>query len=268
MIKEMRFKNNEGFIKIKRFNEKGNEIEVEYTTPENSDGYKIIYDENDRVSSVIYNKGKVENYEYDENGNNILYYTNEGIRYSHRYNEKNLIIESDYGNGYICYFEYNENGHVVKETTYKNSIIIAEKIYEYDYEKLSSYIKINDYNGDNEVWITYNKVMGLNSNIKSYKSTEGVDYVKEFNELDLLTKYTDNTNGLVINYEYDENGFKIKRYDSGGYDRKYYYDENNRLIKIKDNSGMIINQEYNEKGDIIKMTSSDGMCEEYEYIYY
>lgn len=259
MIKEIKMVTSDDCCWIKRFDERGNQIEyLEYNYFDSDNlsvHYSREYDENNNLVRDIDNISGIEyNYEYDINNNIICEKSDNEIIKQFNYDENNKLISINYDDGIVTQFTYNEKGDCILEVDIKDCKIKRTKVIVYDYNNLSLIYK--EYFRD--------KLLGTTEGYIKYLNKIGDEKVlcNKYNKI----KFNENIN-YIENNIYDERGLLIEsnKNENG---EKYIYDNENKLVSTICSDGLIIDGEYNEYGDIIKLKFNDGYYENYEYIYY
>ncbi len=195
---------------------------------------EIIYDENGRVSSFVYDSGAYLNYTYDDENLTISAESSVETSSSETYNDAFLVVSSTDEDGnateytYDEYFRvasetsggktvsytYDENGNVLSEVSDDEE---AENTY-YVYDENSNVIR--QQTGKNYTYYVYNDIgeAVLSATLKEdYKGNIPDIYEEGLTCFD-VTQYTYN-NGLLVKsvsetettaYEYDEYGNAVK----------------------------------------------------------
>ncbi len=186
---------------------------------------QYVYDDNNKVVTIMDNEGRKTEYAYDENGNVI--------------NEKKYIndidfVETEYSYNYFNKLAYSIN-NIEKGSIYGNDIndiSQLELITEYQYDANGNLIK--EKNPKNiEITYTYDN---LNRQISSsmqdmdeYNVTAALSTFTTYDYLGNVLSFTD-ANGNRTQYEYNSKGLLVKTIDPDGGVKALYYDRAGRIL--------------------------------------
>ena len=249
------------------------------------DGEIIKDNSNNTLLQRSYEYGSGHSY-----GNISKIKENGSIKNQYVYNEKGYLITSYYNNeGKFDTFEINSDGNITRKLTrHPTSLYVYSDIsYVYDSSWPDRLVQVGDkrieYDNDS---IGCPKHYGYFDNSGVF--TSGITYSWRLSKLIGLT---DSINNKTINYDYDEEGRRIKK-TVNNVDHYYYYEGNRLLTEIisngkrldflYDESNDIIGFEYrvsgttsryyfikNILGDVIKIVDSSGIVRvTYEYSAY
>ncbi|MCK4667574.1 RHS repeat protein, partial [Candidatus Dependentiae bacterium] len=185
-------------------------------------------------------------------------------------------------------FEYDGEGRLTSQTDARGN----QTQYVYD-ETSWNLTSVIDANG-NETVFYYNS----KGDMKRKQDSDGFEYYYKydnFGNMVLLARIgllEGNTVTLVVNYDYDDYGNRIKTTDTKGNITEYIYDKLNRLIAVKNNNlgqvyytyyayddmgnrisvtdanNNITYYDYNISGRLVKVRMPEGTEKSYEYNYF
>lgn len=243
-----------------------------------NEGYNIEYQyakQGKRTSEIIKslkNGNNIYNYSYDAIGNISQVYCNNNLIKSYSYNQYNeLTREDDYIKNIKYLYNYSDNGNLTSKE--KIDILTDEtiQIENYNYENENWKSQLTSYNGIN---IGYDGI----GNIQSIGENINISWINGR----MMASYTDNTNNMNIQYQYNEDGIRNKKIVNGNI-TKYNLEGNNIIFEqrgtnliyyLYDITG-IVGMKYNNnvyfylknlQGDIIEILDNDyNRIAKYEY---
>lgn len=212
------------------FNKYDSENHLIYSKTQTSEVFYTY--ENGLLVEEKFNDGDFGKYEYDKNGNEILYQTQDGYTEWSTYDENNNLISSIDTNDFLCEFKYDEKNRVIWES-YNGRIVT----YDYD-ERGNCTMKASP-----EVFET----MDYNFENKLIKKTvKHSDYTEVTEDI----KYDNNGNQIYWTYSiYNNDGVELHS------DEKFRkYDKYNNLIYEKiPYSGIIeYSYDYDKSGQVLR----------------
>ena len=269
---------------IKHVNEEGAITYYEYdkrnqiTKISDALGHSTVfnYDSMGRVITKIDARGAVTHYEYTLTGaiSKITDALN-GIT-SYFYNTNGLLIRETNPNAETIFYEYDKLGRVTKKTDPLGN----SETFVYDANSRTTSYK--DKNGNTTAYVydpngnitqTINAMNGVSEftydmmNRLVSVSRNRIDVMNGINEQQ-VTRYEYNMNGWLIKRTnavgdhiinaYDQNGNLIRTSDEDGYVSNYSYDPRNLISLEKYADAKTVNYAYNKAGELIKMTDWNG----------
>ena len=255
--------------------EDGKMVKIEVTSGQ----WASFWYENGRVRQIEDNTGRTVRYEYQGNyisavtlptGGTMYYeYTSEGYItkitdlngkcYARNfYDRKGRVIRQELTGGeeYVAFYDEANRQNTFLTTSDGNNII-----YTYGNERLATKIQYNDG--------TYEE--------KKYDAGRHVIYERDRLGRVILRKYYESgllaeeilPNGLITEYEYDENDRLVKTSDNIGRENSNEYDTQGNLIcnriRINDKEYEETRYTYDARGRILSMTDARGNTEYYHY---
>ena len=255
--------------------EDGKLVKIEVTSGQ----WASFWYENGRVRQIEDNTGRTVRYEYQGNyisavtlptGGTMYYeYTSEGYItkitdlngkcYARNfYDRKGRVIRQELTGGeeYVAFYDEANRQNTFLTTSDGNNII-----YTYGNERLATKIQYNDG--------TYEE--------KKYDAGRHVIYERDRLGRVILRKYHESgllaeeilPNGLITEYEYDENDRLVKTSDNIGRENSNEYDTQGNLIcnriRINDKEYEETRYTYDARGRILSMTDARGNTEYYHY---
>lgn len=226
---------------------------------------------NQLTSVDVFSSG--ETVSYDEYGRTSLIENNKtGSRRIVRNSSNSFSVRDE--NGYEHFYEYNSEGLLSYE---KNPF---GKSASYEYDSIHRIIRSSDFSGrvknyfyDDEKMIQRmtdekgnSTVIGRNplGEITSIKSAY-CDQNYEYNDFGDMVYYSDNLNGVQIEYFYDNFGRVVEK-KSGDFDLVYEYDSCGRVSRILDRvKDAWVACAYNGNGSEAERTFSNGYRIVFEY---
>lgn len=236
---------------------------------------KLVYDDNDNITSSKDALGNETTYTYDERGNMLsmtdpLGYTESyswhhqyniptsytdraGHQYSYTYDNHGNLTKITGPENYQVQYTYNDHGQPTKRT----DALGNESTYAYDtYGNLISYI--------NALGHTETFTYDLFGNLMSYTNPMGKKTTYSYNAEEKLVSTTDPT-GARITFTYTPIGY-VQTITKPG-DSPYTYTQNahGKLVAFADPMGATINYTYNAKDKVTSMRDALGNVTRYEY---
>jgi RHS repeat-associated protein len=206
------------------------------------------YDIDGRISSVknyLNSTTSLEDtYTYDKNNNITQITTNRGV-IKYEYDELNQLIKEIQEDGTVITYTYDNAGNLTSKSQTKGSTTTTTN-YVYD-----SANKLTDVNG---VKYTYDK----NGNLLS----DG-NKTYTYNALNQLIEVKDKDGKVIAQYEYDDEGKRIRSVTSKG-TINYFYDGDQVLYETDQNNKLIAEYTYNDAGQPVSM-DKDGKRYYYHY---
>ncbi|MCK5094336.1 MAG: RHS repeat protein, partial [Spirochaetes bacterium] len=192
------------YTRTNEYDERGNE-----TREVDSRGYTTIkhYDEWDRLDYIIYPELNQESYEYDKNDNVTALIDGRFNRTEYRYDKYDRRRAGKDAKSSVTEYRYDRLGNLTRVEGAVGNITI------YEYDELSRLIK--EIRGLPDFMYTYRyryDAVGNTVYVRDPKGTEGV-YEYDFNNR--LKRVLLNGGTKVVEYEYDEAGYKKRVIDDG-----------------------------------------------------
>jgi len=232
----------------------------------------MVYDEMDRLQSLMDEMGYVQFYEYDAMGNVISFadkrgYTTEyqrdalgrvtkiidplGNEALYTYDGEGNILTTTDGNGNVMTYEYNHQD----ETTSKTDPLGNKYEYEYSYDGLVT----KEINPLGKEWNYEYDCEGRK--IKSanpYNESE----INEYDAVGNLVAITDVLN-TTCKYSYDKGRRMTTRTNPLGDTKKFTYDGLGNIITVENEMGFTTSYDYFWSGQLYKETSAEGLVTSY-----
>ena len=207
-------------------------LSYDYLSKGNKTSFRI---KNNKIDDDLYS------YNYDELYNITDVFLNNKIINHYEYDKYNQLTKSmDYLNGINKIYNYNLQGNILKiQTLNMNDVLLSYNIFNYDNSWDDRLIKFN------EELIEYD-----NSGNPIKIGSKNLNWINGKN----LVNINDSINNIIINYEYDLNGYRVSKTINGT--KTYYYLEHDKIIfertgnniiyYIRDNQGNVIGMKYND----------------------
>lgn len=175
-------------------------------------------------------KGRTQQYQYDEYGNKVSQIDPKGNQKSFIYDLDNQLKEVRTKNGTVVGYEYDQNGNITKKNTNSPGLATRSIFYEYN----------------------------LDDKLKSYTDALGFKTLHSYDENGNETK-TELPNGHVLESSYDTANRIINKKLDGASGFTYEYDQNGNETKVNDSiNNFIRTKTFNKAGQMTDMTDRDG----------
>ncbi len=231
------------------------------------------------------NNGLVTGYSSDTDDAVITYPTSGvNVTLPSNTNINGIDIEYDYDNdGNVIRID-KENGDVVEEFDYDNDNNLIEytdpegNITKFFYDNDENLIEIEDALGNsifytydthgqllsvtNQEGITVNYTYETDGAIASITAPEGIESTFDYDGINRLLQRIDN--GLVSQYDYDDNDNVLTFTNSGGFTTSYDYDANDNLTTITNANSINTSFTYDDEDRVIK-EQFDNLIKQYQY---
>lgn len=234
---------------------------------------KYEYNNNGKVTKVTKADGTVEKLEYDKNGNLIRYTDPKGNVTTYTYDTMERLVSIKNANGGTKNIEYTPSGKVssiVDENGNKTS---------YQYDVLDRMQEVTDANGGKTTYvydavgnlIEVHQYQGITSDMLiSMKKDKGSSDNKEFgynkkSDDNKESGYNTDLKEIVTKYTYDKRGLLLQETDPANKVKVYTYDANGNLISKTDKDGQATKYEYDAVNNLSKVNYSDGKQVSYSY---
>ncbi|MCJ7988020.1 hypothetical protein MUB16_35910 [Priestia sp. OVL9] len=233
------------------------------------------------VTKVTDEKGRTQQFQYDEYGNKTMEIDPKGQQKVSSYNLDNQLTQVKLKNGTSVSYEYDGNGNTTKKTVASGSTL-QNIFYEYDSDdKLRAYTDAlgfktthtYDANGNDiktelpnghVIESTYDTADRTTSEKRDGTTAFSFEYDKNGNE----TKVTDSVNGIVRTKAYDKAGQITSMTDRGGTFGWEYKKDSTKIIKSKFSQSGTINEntyEYNALDQNTAVKDSKGKTYRFDY---
>ncbi|MDH6651021.1 UNVERIFIED_ORG: RHS repeat-associated protein [Bacillus sp. PvP124] len=254
------------------------------------------------VTKVTDEKGRTQQFQYDEYGNKTMEIDPKGQQKVSSYNLDNQLTQVKLKNGTSVSYEYDGNGNTTKKTVASGSTL-QNIFYEYDLDdKLRAYTDAlgfktthtYDANGNDiktelpnghVIESTYDTADRTTSEKRDGTTAFSFEYDKNGNE----TKVTDSVNGVIRTKAYDKAGQITSMTDRGGTFGWEYKKDSTKIIKstfsqsgttnetnyeynaldqntaVKDSKGKTYRFDYDEKGNVRAYTAGNDAGSAFTY---
>lgn len=233
------------------------------------------------VTKVTDEKGRTQQFQYDEYGNKTMEIDPKGQQKVSSYNLDNQLTQVKLKNGTSVSYEYDGNGNTTKKTVASGSTL-QNIFYEYDLDdKLRAYTDAlgfktthtYDANGNDiktelpnghVIESTYDTADRTTSEKRDGTTAFSFEYDKNGNE----TKVTDSVNSVVRTKAYDKAGQITSMTDRGGTFGWEYKKDSTKIIKSKFSQSGTTNEntyEYNALDQNTAVKDSKGKTYRFDY---
>jgi RHS repeat-associated protein len=209
------------------------------------------YDERDRLTAVVDGAGARTEYEYDANGNRSRILDAEGRSWSFTYDALNRLLQERDPTGNSTRYEYDLAGNLTRREDADGQAVT----FKYD-RRLLNAIVLPD--GSRETF-GYD-TLGRQTSMSNHEAT--LTFV--YDELDRITRTTDQGLGQSVDYSYDANG-NLAQAASSVSTVQYLYDSSDRLLELRDSRTGTYSWNYDETGLQKSMQYPNGIRSAYEY---
>jgi RHS repeat-associated protein len=264
--------------KIFVVNQKGNFTEFEYDGANRlSKQINFVEDGNDYIQYETH-------YTYDNNNNVLQKETIENIngdlntiaKSTFSYNHRNQVTTQKsyvYASKYTkITYEYDAVGNKTREYYYDNDTLQSYVSYVYSTEWNGAYLlkSLTHYDTDNDGLRSESYTYDKRGNVISKTNPNGVVTEYEYDDNDRLIKETVNMttsddDDIVTEYKYDIAGRLIEVIDPNGHSTRMEYDRNGQLVKSIDPEGRVTQFEYDAMGNKTKEISPTGKITVFVY---
>ncbi|WP_025753467.1 DNRLRE domain-containing protein [Priestia megaterium] len=233
------------------------------------------------VTKVTDEKGRTQQFQYDEYGNKTMEIDPKGQQKVSSYNLDNQLTQVKLKNGTSVSYEYDGNGNTTKKTVASGSTL-QNIFYEYDLDdKLRAYTDAlgfktthtYDANGNDiktelpnghVIESTYDTADRTTSEKRDGTTAFSFEYDKNGNE----TKVTDSVNSVVRTKAYDKAGQITSMTDRGGTFGWEYKKDSTKIVKSKFSQSGTTNEntyEYNALDQNTVVKDSKGKTYRFDY---
>ncbi|WP_155008756.1 DNRLRE domain-containing protein [Priestia megaterium] len=233
------------------------------------------------VTKVTDEKGRTQQFQYDEYGNKTMEIDPKGQQKVSSYNLDNQLTQVKLKNGTSVSYEYDGNGNTTKKTVASGSTL-QNIFYEYDLDdKLRAYTDALEFktthtydaNGNDiktelpnghVIESTYDTADRTTSEKRDGTTAFSFEYDKNGNE----TKVTDSVNNVVRTKAYDKAGQITSMTDRGGTFGWEYKKDSTKIIKSKFSQSGTTNEntyEYNALDQNTAVKDSKGKTYRFDY---
>ena len=225
----------------------------------NSLGYKVsyTYDEEGNIRTFTDEEGNVSYFTYDANNNLAELVNALGNKIQYTYNDFGKMLSEIDAEGNKCYREYDNKGNLTAEIDKSGNSI------KYEYSSKGNLSGIIDFSGNSLKFIydTYGRLITE----EEYFGTTSYTYDQNDNITSIEKK--DITTGEVTTtqYEYDAINRVVKSIDTQGNIIEVEYNLNGNISAKTDEGGQKIQYIYDDYGNIVKIIYPDQTVNEFTY---
>lgn len=181
--------------------------------------------------------GRVEEFGYDENGNQVFYKDKKGQITTTQYNTHDKPVKIIEPQNHITDYEYDDNQRVKKiRDPNKNTLI-------FNYDDAGRLLSI----ADSVLGTLTQKTYDANSNVITYSDALNKIWTNRVDEINRITS-TVNPLGDSIQYRYNKNNQPTEQIDEEGKSSKWEYDAAGRHIKSIDARNNYVQRFLNKNG--------------------
>lgn len=253
------------------------------------------YDENNKITEVIYYDGTVEKYEYDSDSNLVSIEKDGAIINAYEYDAfERIIRETDYANEYMIEYRYDMYDNMLEKKSYRlnkeeAADVVSDITYGYSNAYKDQLVEINgkqiDYDENGKPVNYYNGFQyewNGNKLVKACDDNNEISFSFDHNRMVIAkeingTAATYNMEGKNYILENTEDGRYLYIYDVSSeavgfvYDDKTYYYVKNALGDIKEivdeNYNFVCSYSYDAWGNITNISGNRQIADVNKYRY-
>lgn len=181
--------------------------------------------------------GRVEEFGYDENGNQIFYKDKKNQITTMQYDKYDKPIKITEPQNHVTEYEYDDNQRVKKlRDPNKNTLI-------FNYDDAGRVLSV----ADSILGVLSQKTYDANSNVLSYSDALNKIWTNRVDPINRITS-TMNPLGDSVQFKYNKNNQPIEQIDEDGKSSKWEYDAAGRHIKSIDGSTKYVQRFLNKNG--------------------